>query len=203
MTRVLVGMMSVVALASVSFGARSLTQVPVHDRPVWQVVTGSPESPGSAVPVYSLVSDQVVGSVPVDAKFLSFGTNGEIVTFSVNGQLVYVPATAVSRLYPVAPRAEVAPPGRKTLEQLAEEYEKRVTGQAAVSLTLSDSLQSKADQSAAAVQSMGGPGVAVSDIPNYADPNNPMPGAALATGGIPGLTGMVPPNNGYYDTGRK
>lgn len=201
MSKVCVGVMAVVALTSVSFGAKSLTEVPVHDRPAWQVVTGSPDTPGAAVPVYSLVSDQVVGSVPVDAKFLSFGSNGEIVTFSVNGQLVYVPATAVSRLYPVPPKTiSAAPPGRKSLDQLAKEYEDRVNGLAAVSLTLSDSLESKANRSAANAV-VGGAGAGPVSQPNFMDPNNPMPGAALATGGIPAIGGMASQQPGYPGAG--
>jgi len=183
----------IVALGLVSaVSAQSLTKVPVHNKPVWQVVSGLPDAPGSPVPVRSLATDQVLGVIPMDARFLAFGTNGQITTLAINGEMAYVPSVAASPLYPQVPKVEVPPPGPNTLEELAEEYVDRVEGRAGVSLTLTDSLAEKANQG-----SMTGQG-AIATMPgsDFAanagiNPYGVQPGAALATGGVQGIGQMV------------
>jgi hypothetical protein len=190
------GILAAMAITSVAYSQKPLTQVPVHDKPVWQVVTGSPDAPGLPVPVRSLSTNQVMGALPVDSRFLSFGSNGQIVTLAVNGELVYVPTSAVSKLYPVAPKPEIPPPGRDSLEDLAEAYDKRMSGQAGVSLKLKDSLEAKVPQpivGAGANPAMPGSDYMGGGAMPY---GQPQPGAALMGGGIPALGAMANPYGG-------
>ena len=190
MKKVIAGIMAAGLVSAV--GAQSLVKVPVHNKPIWQVVSGLPDAPGSAVPVRSLATDQVLGVIPMDARFLSFGTNGQITTLAINGEIAYVPSVAASPLHPRVPKVEIPPPGPNTLEELAEEYVDRVEGRAGVSLTMSGSL---ADKSAPALGTGQG---AIATMPgsNFApnagvNPYGVQPGAALAQGGVQGVGQMV------------
>jgi len=186
---------AIIALVASAQAETPLNKVPVHNKPTWQVITGMPESPGAAVPVRSLSTDQVLGAIPVDSRFLSFGSNGQIVTFGLNGELVYVPTSAVSALHPVPPKEAAPPGGKQTLEELAEAYEQKVTGAAAVSLELSDSLESKAQPIVGQGANPAMPGS--NFMGGGAQPYNQyQPGAALMTGGPQALGGMANPYNG-------
>lgn len=175
--------------ASVTVG-QDLAAVPVHGKPVWLQVVSMAEAPGSPIAVQSLSTNQVIGSLPVDSSFLSFGTNGQIVTFAYNGEIGYVPAVAVARRFPQVSEPAGPPAGPDTLEELAEAYEERVTGQAAVSLRLKNSAATPTAPEGFVPQGNipGQPGLGFGGGVGI----NPQPGAALATGGVRGIGAMVP-----------
>lgn len=194
MKKAIFGFIASSVLASAAF-AQDLGAVPVHGKPVWQQVVSMAQAPGSPIAVQSLSTNQVIGSLPVDSSFLSFGTNGQIVTLAFNGEIGYVPAVAVMRRYPLVPEPEGAPAGPETLEELAEAYEERVTGQAAVSLRLKNSLAAPTPQAGLIPQGNipGAPGLGFGGGVGI----NPQPGAALATGGVRGVGAMVPGAPGF------
>lgn len=187
-----------------SVAAMETSRLPVNDKPVWQVVSGLPEAPGVPVIVRSAATNEPIGAFPVDTRFMSFGSNGHIVTTAINGALVYLPASSVSQLYPTIQQEDGAPRGAKSLEERAEEYEERVKGNAEVALRARDSIKEIAAQRMAQSQMvdpnaaagmdpmMGGMGMGMG-----MDPNNPQPGAALATGGVQALGGMAGAGGGY------
>ncbi len=182
--------------------AQELTKVPVHDKPVWQVVAGMPDAPGQPVVVRSLSTNQPLGTFPVDTRFMSFGGNGQIVTTAINGEMVYLPSTAVSRLYPVVQKPAIPPPGPDTLEELANAYEERMTGQVGVSLDARDSLIDRAKASQPMVGQGATPGMPGTTFGGGVGVNpysntQPMPGAALAQGGVQGVGAMVGSGGGY------
>src|SRR4051794_19861305 len=86
--------------ATASIASAQLAQMPVHDAPKWEVVSGLPEAPGAAVAVTSLATNVVIGQIKPDEKFLAFGTDGKVVTLAFNGQIGYIPVTAAKDLYP-------------------------------------------------------------------------------------------------------
>ncbi|MGI8906882.1 MAG: hypothetical protein ACR2IE_10375 [Candidatus Sumerlaeaceae bacterium] len=109
----------VVSLAAAA--SAQLALMPVHDAPKWQVLSGLPEAPGAAVAVSSLSTNQVIGQLKPDEKFLAFGTDGKVVTFGFNGTIGYIPATAVRDLYPLEQRSTEWKAYGKTIEETAAE----------------------------------------------------------------------------------
>ncbi len=194
MKKAIFGITVVSVLASAAVG-QELGAVPVHGKPVWQQIVSMAEAPGSPIAVQSLSTNQVIGALPVDSSFLAFGTNGHIVTLAFNGEIGYVPAVAVTRLYPQVSEPAGPPAGPDTLEELAEAYEERVTGQAAVSLRLKDSSSNQRPQPGTAPMGVipGAPGGLYGGGVGI----NPQPGAALATGGVQGVGNMIPGGPGY------
>ncbi len=194
MKKAIIGITVCSILASVAV-AQELAAVPVHGKPIWQTVVSMAQSPGSPIAVQSLATNQVIGALPVDSRFLAFGSNGQIVTLAFNGEIGYVPAVAVTRLHPIASAPAGAPAGPNTLEELAEAYEEKVKGQAAVSLQLKNSI---ANKQPAAPQGVipGAPGVGFGGGVGV-DPYAGQPGAALAGGGVQGVGGMVTGAGGY------
>ncbi len=178
--------------------AQDLAAVPVHGKPVWQVVQSLPNSPGSPIAVRSLSTNQIIGAVPVDHRFLSFGGNGEIVTLAFNGEIGYVPASAVGRLYPQIVEPANPPAGPDTLEELAAAYEEKVAGQASVSLKPTNSIVGKVAQTAVVGQGSipGYPGNTMGAGTGI-DPYAGQPGAALAGGGVQGVGAMAGQGGGY------
>lgn len=173
--------------------AQDLVAVPVHGQPVWQQVLSTPASPGAPIAVQSLKTNQVIGSLPVDSSFLSFGTNGQIVTLAYNGEIGYVPAVAVTRLHPKAVKPKLNPAGPNTLEELAQAYEDKVTGEAKVSLSnSSDQVGNNNSQMFPGAQGAvpGALGVGYGGG-NGVTPYGGQPGAALATGGVQGIGQIV------------
>lgn len=200
MMRSLVLVFAGMALVS-TVNAQSLQGSPVHSAPVWLQVQSLAEAPGSPVVVRSLETNEVIGALPVDYRFMSFGSNGHITTLAVNGHLAYIPAAATTRLYPQVPREEIAPAGPSSLEQLAQEYEERVTGQAQVSLRPQNSIVNQVQERQESAAMLGanlnmgaGAGMMGMGDPMYAGP-----GAALAGGSVGAVGDMVGgAAGGYY-----
>lgn len=94
--------------------------MPVHDSPRWKVVQGLPQAPGAAIAVTSLATNQVIGQIRPEEKFLAFGTDGQVVTLAFNGTIGYIPVTAARDLYPVQERVTQWRAWGNTLEELAE-----------------------------------------------------------------------------------
>lgn len=95
--------------------------MPVHDSPRWKVVSGIPQAPGAAVAVSALATNQVIGQIRPDEKFLSFGTDGQVITLAFNGTIGYIPATAARDLYPIEQQTTAWRAWGKTLEEIAQE----------------------------------------------------------------------------------
>lgn len=178
------------ALASAGIG-QDLGAVPVHGKPVWQQVVSMSQSPGSPIAVQSLSTNQVIGALPVDSSFMSFGTNGQIVTMAFNGEIGYVPAVAVTRMYPRISEPAGPPAGANTLEELAEQYEEKVNGTAGVSLRLKDSIPEpqRGINPVGAIPGAPGTGFGTGVGVN---PNAGQPGAALANDGVQGVGALLP-----------
>jgi len=108
-------------VGSAAIAPAQLNLMPVHDAPRWKVVAGVPEAPGAAVAVSSLATNQVVGQIRPDEKFMSFGTDGQVITLAFNGTIGYIPVSAARDLYPIEERAVEWRAWGKTLQQQAEE----------------------------------------------------------------------------------
>lgn len=176
------------AFACCSF-AQSLSNVPVHAKPVWHQVIGSSDGSGAMVAVQSLKTQQVIGGLPVGYKFLAFGGSQGIVTLAFNGEIGLIPASMVAQVNPLTTPPAKAPAGESTLEELADAYEKKVTTGAGVSLSYSNSIVEKTNKQSQLVGQgaiPGGVGVDMGMAGEY-----PQPGAALATGGPQGVGALV------------
>lgn len=166
--------------------AQDLFAAPVHDEPKWHIVTALPNAPGAPVAVRSLATNQLIGALAPDTRFLKFGGNGQVITFALNGTIGYIPAAAAVVSNPVPPENQDFTTWGKSLEQLAQEAEDRSTGQIAVSLE-----PQRTPAPAPSAQSAGVmPGGIGTNLP-YGQGANPQPGAALATGGLPALGNMA------------
>lgn len=183
---------------------QALNAVPVHEHPVWQqvqAVQGTNVVQSGQAPmleVKSMQSHQVLGWVPVGYQFLSFGSSSGITTMAFNGEIGYLPSSAVARLYPSTTPPAGPPAGPVSLETLAEEYVQRVETGAGVSLQADSSIVQEVKDKESALQLTGTGTAAVSPYGDVGamDPYNPQPGAALATGGPQGIENMVRPPMG-------
>jgi hypothetical protein len=169
------------------------TKLPVHGDARWQVVVPPPNSTSAVVPVVSVATNQVIGYLKPDSKFLSFGTDGNVTTLAFNGEIAYINAAAAHEMNPRLPKSAEFHAWGKTLEQLAADTEQRSKSAKNLSLKPKDT----------PVPVAQAPGVSTTGMPNGMgigmNGMQPQPGAALATGGVQGLgqmaTGGAAPNN--------